>query len=138
MGFSFNNQIRADPYLATTVGTMQNLLYSDELINNHWRQPGDKAKYPKYSTIGSLAKSNFQWSDANYVNASTFRMNTLSIEWKLPPRWLSKVAVKNAAFSLQTQNLFTISPFKGLNPDAQSLNVMPVARTIVTNLSFTF
>ncbi len=47
--------------------------------------------------------------------------------------------MKNASFSIQMQNLFTISSFKGVNRIfLPAFFVTPIPRTVVTQLSFNF
>ncbi|RZS75902.1 SusC/RagA family TonB-linked outer membrane protein [Pseudobacter ginsenosidimutans] len=136
----FKNQLREDPYLTAIVGSMKNISLPAEILNNHWRNPGDIVKYPRFTTEGTRINSNnLDRSDAKYVNGSFLRMNNLSIAYRFPQSWCKKIGVKNIGISINTQNLFTISPYKGLEPDLQtSIYATPIPRTISTNLRLNF
>lgn len=136
--FYFINKLRQDPYLSAVPGSMNNIELPDEIKNNHWKQPGDQAKYPRYVTqlshLGPIMDA-----DAYYVNGAYLRMTNLAIQWHLPESWTKKVKMKNASLSIKTQNLFTLSRYGGLDPEVTSqINMSPIPRTINTNLSFTF
>lgn len=136
--FSFTNTLRSDPYLTSAPGAMANMAIPDDIKNNHWKQSGDLAKYPRYTTRSSELGP-IGLSDANYVNGSYMRMASLSLSWQLPQSWLSKVKVKDARFAIETSNVFTVSPYRGLDPTIVStLYATPIPRTITSTLSFTF
>lgn len=136
--FAFVNKLRPDPYLSSIIGGMNNIALPAEILNNHWRNPGDQVKYPRFTTLASnINNSNLTRSDAKYVNGSYFRMNGLSISYRLPQEWCKKIGFKGANLAINTFNLFTISPYKGLDPDvATSVNAIPIPRNISTAIQF--
>lgn len=136
--FFFVNKLRLDPYLNSVPGMMKNMPLPDEIKNNHWKQPGDQAKYARYTTnfsnLGPLYSS-----DGIYSNGSYVRWQNLSLSWRLPQTWLSKIKMKGADISLDTQNLLVLSSYKGLDPELTISNfTSPIPRTITTRVSFTF
>ncbi|WP_158644032.1 SusC/RagA family TonB-linked outer membrane protein [Pseudobacter ginsenosidimutans] len=136
--FAFKNGLRVDPYINTVPGDMTNFVLTNEIRNNHWKNPGDAARYPRYTTSKSTLGP-IEYSDANYTNGSYVRLTNLSIAWSIPSEWISKIRIKNATFSIQAQNLFVLSPYKGLDPEISTFYMTtPVPRTITTNLSFNF
>ncbi len=136
----FYNRLREDPYLTAFIGGMTNIHLPAEILNNHWRNPGDQVKYPRFTTVGTLInQSNLQRSDAKYVNGSYLRMNNLSISYMLPQNWCKRIGMKGAGISINTQNIFTISSYKGLDPEIQrSVFATPIPRVISTNLRLNF
>ena len=135
--FIFKKKWAGDPYLLQSIGGMNNLPLPREIAENHWQKPGDQAKYPKYTAYTNLG--NIQASDAAYVDASYLRMNSLSISYQLPEKWLQRIKMKGCTLSLNTQNLFTISSFKGIDPEIDGgMGVVPMSRSINTNLSINF
>lgn len=138
--FDFKNWLREDPYLSAIIGGMNNLSLPAGILNNHWRNPGDLAKYPRFTTVGTnVNNTNLARSDAKYVNGSFLRMNNLSISYRFPQIWCKRIGMKDAAVSINTQNLFSISPYKGLSPELQSaVYATPIPATIATNLRFNF
>ncbi|MGN6417180.1 MAG: hypothetical protein ACTHMC_06805, partial [Pseudobacter sp.] len=74
-----------------------------------------------------------------YSNGSYVRWQNLSLSWRLPQTWLSKIKMKGADISLDTQNLLVLSSYKGLDPELTiSSFASPIPRTITTRVSFTF
>ena len=133
--FSFVNQLAMDPYLNLAIGRMNNLVVPDDVMNNHWKKPGDIVKYPKFTTYG--LNGNITVSDANFVNGSYIRWSNLSMTYQFPERWTSKVKMKGASFGVSTQNLLTITNYKGMDPGTSSL-MSPIPRTVTTSLTFNF
>lgn len=134
--FVFVNKRSQDPYYNYVPGMIANSPLPDEIKNNHWKKPGDQAKYPRYTTDKGQLGPLFS-SDGIYGNGSYVKWQNLSIAWQLPDAWISKVKMKNARISIHTQNLLTLSAYKGLDPEVSALS-SPIPRTITTSLSFTF
>jgi TonB-linked SusC/RagA family outer membrane protein len=84
-----------------------------------------------------LAYSYYTGSDATVVDASFIRMKNVSLSYTLPAKWLSKVKAENVRFFVQGQNLFTITKYKGFDPESQGVATPPL-RTIITGLQFNF
>lgn len=76
-------------------------------------------------------------SDANIVDASFIRMKNVNLSYVLPSKWISKVHAQQIRVFTQAQNLFTITKYKGFDPESQGI-VTPPLRTIVAGLQFTF
>lgn len=135
--FNFKKQLGLDPYYSLQIGRMQNVYLPQEIAANHWQKPGDIALYPKY-TAGLLNNSIIN-SDRYYTDASYVKLGTLACSYDLPVKLLQKVHIQSCRFSINAQNLFTITSYRGIDPDIQSLaGGSPVARTIAANLNFTF
>ena len=81
--------------------------------------------------------SNWTGSDANVVDASFIRLKNVSLSYNLPAQWLSKVNAENIRVFTQAQNLWTITGYKGFDPESQGVATPPL-RTIVAGLQFTF
>ena len=135
--FVFKKRMAQDPFLNLMVGSMNNFMLPDEVKNNHWQKPGDNALYPRYTatgTLGPLGQSDGAWVDGSYL-----RLNTLSIAYDLPAKWLQRIRMKGCRFSAETQNLFVITSYKGIDPEVQNLSgFTPLTRVITTTLTFNF
>ena len=53
-----------------------------------------------------------------------FRLNTISIGYSLSPALLEKMKFTKARFYITGQNLQTFTPYKGFNPDFQSISIL--------------
>lgn len=137
VNFVYKKQPAQNPFLNLVVGNMQNIMLPDEIKNNHWQKPGDLAAYPRYTVNG--LQGPFTASDGAWVDGSYLRLNTLSVGYDLPSKWLQKIKMQGCRFSADTQNLLVITSYKGIDPEVQSLTgAPPLARVISTSLTFTF
>ena len=111
-------------------------------VLERWQMPGDVTGIEQFSTtygtpafnaLNYLSSSGAVYSDASYV-----RLKTLSVSYSLPQAWLKKAAMQNARLYLQAQNLFTITKYKGADPETQNLYALPPLKTITAGIQFTF
>lgn len=95
----------------------------------------------KLATTGYAAAytaySNYAFSDATVVDASFIRLKNVNLSYTLPASWLSKLKAQNLRVYAQAQNLFTITNYKGFDPESQGV-VTPPLRTIVAGLQLSF
>lgn len=83
------------------------------------------------------AYSNYSFSDASVIDASFIRLKNVNLSYSLPASWLSKVKAQNLRVFTQAQNLFTITKYKGFDPESQGVATPPL-RTIVAGLQLSF
>jgi TonB-dependent starch-binding outer membrane protein SusC len=105
-------------------------------VLERWKQDGDK-----YSTTTAGA--------LNYIDARTYggmsisdasfaRLKNLSLSYRLPQKWIAKLNIRELKVYTQGQNLVTITNYKGLDPESQSLLALPPLRMITAGIQFTF
>jgi hypothetical protein len=90
---------------------------------NRWRKPGDVASIPRagqdISATGNLAPSDW-WIE----NGSYLRLRNLTIGYSLPIEMVSRITGTNAFTRIRVyvaaQNLFTITQYKGYDPEVSS------------------
>lgn len=125
--FQFVKQIGSNyNYLGVLPGIASNL--PRDFINA-WQQPGDTSPIQPYTTgINSntttayyrLLSSNAAFSDASYI-----RLKNLSLSYTIPMKSFQSTSCR---IYLQGQNLFTITKFKGPDPENQSSGMLPPLR----------
>ncbi|MBE9601579.1 SusC/RagA family TonB-linked outer membrane protein [Pedobacter sp. MC2016-24] len=76
-------------------------------------------------------------SDAVIVDASFIRLRNLSLSYALPERLLGTVKAKKAQLFLRGQNLFTITNYKGLDPETQG-SILPPLKMITAGIQCSF
>jgi TonB-dependent starch-binding outer membrane protein SusC len=107
-----------------------------------WRQPGDKAEYEKFtaqsSSLAGQAAGYFANSSGSYTDASYLRLKSLSISYTFPKSYSGKIKMSDCRLYLSTQNLFTISNYKGNDPETQNYFGIPLLRTLTTGIQVTF
>ncbi|WP_158223377.1 TonB-dependent receptor [Mucilaginibacter sp. MD40] len=83
------------------------------------------------------AYSNYTVSDATVVDASFIRMKNVSLSYSLSSDWLKHISAQSVRLFVQGQNLFTITKYKGFDPESQGVATPPL-RTIVAGLQCSF
>lgn len=117
-----------------TVGSNVSTTFLDR-----WQKPGDPATYQRFtqSAAGITAYGSWAYSDASYVDASFIRAKNVTLSYQLPQTLKSKLGLRNAAINLSGQNLFTITPYKGRDPETQGYGTLPPLKVFVLGLQIT-
>lgn len=76
---------------------------------------------------------NYFSSDAMIVDASFIRFKNLAVAYDLPVLLAKRMHISGAKVYLQGQNLFTITSYKGYDPESQGMSLPPL-RTITVGL----
>ncbi len=123
-------------YNAVAPAGRNNVNQSIEVLENRWRHVGDYAERLKFSTRSMVAESysNLIYSDWNLEDASFIRLKNVSFSYQLPVGWIKNI---NAKIYLQGQNLFTMTNYKGLDPETGSSSLPPLT-TFIAGFQFTF
>ncbi|AXY74759.1 SusC/RagA family TonB-linked outer membrane protein [Paraflavitalea soli] len=108
-------------------------------VLDRWQKPGDIAEYQKFSQNSSLASiySSVFYSDYSITNASFIRLNNVSLSCQLPSEWMHKISFRSANLYLHAQNLFTITPYKGWDPEKPGTVALPQLRLITVGIQAT-
>ena len=61
--------------------------------------------------------TNWQVSDLYVHDGSYLRMQTLTLGYTLPKKWLNKIKMSRIRFYAQLSNVFTITGYEGLDPE---------------------
>jgi len=101
----------------------------DYLVSAGTRGAAGAASYSAYSSYTA--------SDASLVDASFIRLKNVNLSYTLPAKWLGKTGGQSIRVYTQAQNLFTITRYKGFDPESQGIATPPL-RTITGGLQFTF
>lgn len=123
----------------STPGAGPNVNQPVEVLKR-WQKSGDDLPYQKFTTNDFSAifaniygmLSDEAWQDASYV-----RLKNVSIAWSMPKRWTDQVKVKSVRLYLQGQNVFTITNYKGLDPETLSSLSLPPLRTLTFGAQIT-
>ncbi|MBO5890987.1 MAG: TonB-dependent receptor [Alistipes sp.] len=106
----FNN----DRFFEESNGLYSSYNQSRRLLKDRWKKPGDVTDIPRYGVTPQM--------DSRFLeNASFLRLKNVMLSYSLPSSMLRKTKFFTAArIYVQAQNLFTITPFSGLDPEASS------------------
>jgi TonB-linked SusC/RagA family outer membrane protein len=133
--FTFKKQLGQVPY-TQTAGAMGNIPV--DVFNDHWQKPGDLSRNTRFTMTQAGSDINFSSSDAYYTDASFIRLSSLNFSWSLPEQVFKKAGMEGASVSLSMQNIFTITGYKGLDPEVAAFGQMPLPKTIACGISLNF
>jgi len=113
-----------DYYLYNMEGSgNQYAIVADRYISDE--QPG-RNNVPIASRI-STTNTSLKLSSYYVEDASFFRCANITLGYTLPKRWTSKLHITSCRVYVSGDNLFTITPYRGYNPEVsyKSSNMMP-------------
>lgn len=132
--FTFRKQMGTHPFANVTPGKMSNLVMPKEVMEDHWRKPGDIATYERFTTANT---NTILGSDRGYIDASYLRLNNVAFNYALPEKLAQKVRMKSCNFSINVQNIWTITRYN-MDPELQNSTFNPIPRIFTSSLSFNF
>lgn len=117
-------------------GLIQN---TPAFVMDRWQNEGDNVSIQRFSQTGDsfTAYDNLKFSNASLTDASFIRLKNVAFSFTLPSQWIQKVHIENARVFIQAQNLFTITDYKGLDPETGS-GALPPLRMITGGIHLTF
>lgn len=107
-----------------------------EYILDYWQQAGQSATFQKVSSkyadanisnayYNAMYNSTFGFQDASFI-----RLKNVSISYSFPSDWISKYGVRDGRLFVNAQNVFTLSHYKGVDPEASNPRALPPLRVI--------
>ncbi|UGU15735.1 SusC/RagA family TonB-linked outer membrane protein [Sinomicrobium kalidii] len=117
--------------------------YGNITIENYnvWKQPGDETNIQRASQSiqALLSDINFRNSDQFLSDASFIRLKTLSISYNLPKKVLGSFSAQSCRIYAHAQNLFTITGYKGLDPQFPGGSTrLPVLKSMTLGIQLKF
>jgi hypothetical protein len=113
-----------------------------EALMDRWQKPGDASAFAKFTyrrtTAAGRSIRSFSVSDAAYSDASFIRVKNVSLSYSPKSKWIRQLKVKALKLYINAQNLFTLTRYKGNDPETQSFYSVPPLRTIVAGFQLNF
>lgn len=104
-----------------------------------WTPTNSSSNYPRLSDADP--NNNFKNPSNFYLqNGAYFRIKTLQLGYNLPASWLKSADIKKVRFFLSSNNLVTITGYKGFDPEISGgidMGLYPQARTFMAGLDIT-
>ncbi|MEA1849639.1 SusC/RagA family TonB-linked outer membrane protein [Chryseobacterium sp. MHB01] len=88
-------------------------------LQNAWTTPGQITDIPSLNATNYAAAAN---SDRFLRDASYIRLRNAQIGYRLPKSFLSGTFIKDMSITLQGENLFNITKWKGYDPESSRLS----------------
>ncbi|MDM1391764.1 SusC/RagA family TonB-linked outer membrane protein [Myroides marinus] len=105
---------------------------------DRWSLSNPNAQYPasSYNVASSVTNSNvFSESDAAISDASYIRLKNVSLAYTLK---IPKAKIESLKLYMQGQNLWTITSYKGMDPEFTTYGYLPPLRTYSFGMQLTF
>lgn len=111
-----------DIFNATRIETegMTDYKNQSHVVVNRWRAPGDVTDIPRAvpnDNRNSLISTRFV-EDGSYL-----RFKAITLSYNLPGSLLAKARINNAKFYVTGENLFTITNYKGFDPEVSAFGL---------------
>lgn len=116
---------------------------SPEMVNV-WNYNDEGIRVTDYVAAGipnPKNSINFYNSDRFIESGSYLRLKNVQLGYSLPKDWLSKVSIKTLRVYVQMSNVFTITKYKGFDPEVAGgvdYGNYPQARTFLMGMNLTF
>jgi len=107
-------------------------------VLDRWQKIGDNASVARFTTQPDQTDYYFAQSDAGYTDASFIRLSNLSLSYSLPGTYIKKIGLQDCSIFFNTNNLFVITKYKGLDPETQNFGGLPPIKVIVAGLALKF
>jgi hypothetical protein len=111
--------------------------YSNQPVTvlNRWQKSGDRASVARFRTgeVQSVLSSEHRFADLSYI-----RLKNVALSWGLPQQWVHKARIRSVRIYMHGQNLLTITNYKGLDPETQSMASLPPLRVLTIGLQAGF
>ncbi|HEY4063968.1 MAG TPA: SusC/RagA family TonB-linked outer membrane protein [Puia sp.] len=133
--FAFRGQVERAAIYSGIAGTIGNV--STKWLD-HWQKPGDIKPYAVFTTQGKASNLEFSNSDGVYSNGSYVRLKNLSLSYDLPGNWTKKAGIQGCRIYARGQNLFLITKYNGVDPDASTFGSLPPAKIFTGGIQFNF
>lgn len=113
------------------------LSYATPDLSDRWTPENTGAKFPRVITNASSYNRYSAYDTDRYIQSTTFlRLSTLSLSYKFPQALLQRIRLSALRVYFTASNLFTITPYKGFDPEVGDYNYPPT-RSYTFGLSFT-
>jgi len=89
---------------------------SEQYYQNAWTPQNHSNTYAAITTNDNISQNSVP-SSAYIENGSFLKLKNFTVGYTLPPDLLKKIAVTKVRIYLSSQNLFTITSYKGLDPE---------------------
>jgi hypothetical protein len=136
-GVAGNEICNANRFWSEAMAVAQN--QTTETLNR-WTGPGTSNKMPR--AVYNDPNKNTRPSDRYIEDGSYLRLKNLTFGYTLPKSLVNKARIANARVYVSAQNVYTLTKYKGFDPEVGTNgidnNVYPVTRTISFGVNLGF
>lgn len=100
---------------------------------NRWRKPGDITDVPKYES--NRTSYLYDIYDFRFERGAFMKCNNISLGYNLPNNLCQVLHISRARFNFNVSNLFTVTKYRGIDPETMGAFGYPSARKYNFSLS---
>ncbi len=106
-----------------------------DFYENHWREPGDDAKYPepRWYDGNGYGVSSMLIFDGSYV-----RLKEVTLGYNLPAELANSLRLQSLRIFARAYNLLTFTDYPGWDPEANFMGTGPTAQTMNIRQGYDF
>lgn len=116
------------------------MINAPSFVMNRWQEEGDNTDIQRFGQGGDAVNAYVNaayYSEAAIQDASFIRVKNIAFSYSLPSAVIQKLHIQNARLSIQAQNLFTFTNYRGLDPET-GFNALPPLKVITGGIHLTF
>jgi hypothetical protein len=83
---------------------------------------GGDSDMPRMAASSAASESNFRMSDKFVEDGSYLRIQSISLGYNIPQKWISRLHLQNLKVYTNLQNVYTFTKYSGYDPEIGSLN----------------
>ncbi len=119
-------------YFPNAPGQMSN---QPQVVLGRWEEPNDASEIQRFTRATSSSYQRLLDSDHNLEGSSFLRLKTVAITYSLPAAFVGKAKLKVASFFIRGQNLFTLTSYRGLDPENGGSIQLPQLMTVTAGIN---
>ena len=100
-----------------------------------WRKPGDITDIPGYNVTGQVSSLQVDWYDRKLETGNYLKCSEISLGYNLPPNVCKKLLLESCRVNLNMRDIFTLSRYKGTDPENFGAFQYPIPRKYMLSLS---
>lgn len=100
-----------------------------------WRKPGDITDIPGYSVTGQLSSLQVDWYDRKLETGNFVKCSEISLGYNIPAKVCKKLLLESFRVNFNMRDIFTLSRYKGPDPENFGAFQYPIARKYMLSLS---
>lgn len=105
---------------------------------DYWRAPGDVTNVRKFVPISDYDYWATMATSEKYEKGDYLRLTNLSLNYRLPSEFVSKIGMKNLSIGFNARNLLTFTKYRGLDVGTEGAFAYPSSREFNFKLSIGF
>lgn len=100
-----------------------------------WRKPGDVTDIPGYNVTGQVSSLSRDWYDRKLETGNYLKCSEISLGYNLPSHVCKKMLLESFRVNLNVRDIFTLSRYKGPDPENFGAFQYPIPRRFMLSLS---